>query len=179
MTTWVGGKFVLAMWLSPERGSGGLVQCPLWCLGRFNSVLLNSALLASFISLIASPITRSTFRTYSFNWHRAHSHLSHLSIISRNICPQLHEHSHSLCATCRPCPEIWQPHNKPLSEPMMVRLLTHTCITQPQWIGLDLLNDDTCPSGHISRPTQVNVSQSCFHSLNNYSSLIILYTSGG
>ena len=33
------------------------------------------------------------------------------------------------------------------------------------WIGLDLFNDDTRPSGHISRPTQVNVSQSCFHSL--------------
>ena len=37
------------------------------------------------------------------------------------------------------------------------------------WIGLDLFNDDTRPSGHISRPTQVNVSQSCFHFLNNYS----------
>ena len=37
----------------------------------------------------------------------------------------------------------------------------------------------TRPSGHFSRPTQVNVSQSCFHSLNNYSSLIILCTSGG
>ena len=34
------------------------------------------------------------------------------------------------------------------------------------WIGLDLFNDDTSPSGHISRPTQVNVSQSCFNSLN-------------
>ena len=49
--------------------------------------------------------------------------------------------------------------------------------------GLDWLDwiclTTTCPSGHISRPTQVNVSQSCFHSLNNYSSLIILYTSGG
>ena len=33
-------------------------------------------------------------------------------------------------------------------------------------IGLALFNDDTCPSGHISRPTQVNVSQSCLHSLN-------------
>ena len=33
------------------------------------------------------------------------------------------------------------------------------------WIGLDLCNDDTRPSGHISRPTQVNVSQSCFNSL--------------
>ena len=48
-----------------------------------------------------------------------------------------------------------------------------------RWIGLDLFNDDTRPSGHISRPAQVNVSQSGFHFLNNYSSLIILYTSGG
>ena len=47
------------------------------------------------------------------------------------------------------------------------------------WIGLDLFNDDTRPSGQISRPTQVKVSQSCFHSLNSYSSLIIFYTSGG
>ena len=44
-------------------------------------------------------------------------------------------------------------------------------------VGLDLFND-TRPSGHISRPTQVNVSQSCFHSLNNYSSPIILSRSG-
>ena len=34
------------------------------------------------------------------------------------------------------------------------------------WIGLDLFNG-TCPSGHISRPTHVNVSQSCLHALNN------------
>ena len=34
----------------------------------------------------------------------------------------------------------------------------------PCW--LDWINEDTRPSGHISRPTQVNVSQSCFHSLN-------------
>ena len=33
-------------------------------------------------------------------------------------------------------------------------------------VGLDLFNDDTCPEGHISRPTQVNVFQSCFNSLN-------------
>ena len=46
------------------------------------------------------------------------------------------------------------------------------------WIGLDLFNDDTCPSGHISRPTLVNVSQGCLNSLNNYSGLIILSTSG-
>ena len=32
-------------------------------------------------------------------------------------------------------------------------------------VGLDLFNEDTHPSGHISRPTHVNVFQSCFHSL--------------
>ena len=45
-------------------------------------------------------------------------------------------------------------------------------------VGLDLFND-TRLSGHISRLTQVNVSQSCFHSLNNYSSPIILSRSAG
>ena len=39
------------------------------------------------------------------------------------------------------------------------------------WIGLDLFNDDTRPSGHISHPTQVNVSQSCFYSLNKLEQL--------
>ena len=30
---------------------------------------------------------------------------------------------------------VWcWPGDKPLSEPMMVRLLTHICITQPQWV---------------------------------------------
>ena len=28
----------------------------------------------------------------------------------------------------------WRPGAKPLSEPMMVNLLTHICITQPQWV---------------------------------------------
>ena len=35
-----------------------------------------------------------------------------------------------------------------------------------QNIGLNLFNDNTCPSGHISGPTQLNVSQSCFYSPN-------------
>ena len=34
------------------------------------------------------------------------------------------------------------------------------------YLQLDLFNDDTRPPEHISRPTQVNVSQSYFHSLN-------------
>ena len=30
-----------------------------------------------------------------------------------------------------------RPGNKPLSEPMMVILLTHICVTRPQWVNLD------------------------------------------
>ena len=33
-----------------------------------------------------------------------------------------------------------QPGNKPLSETMMVRSLTHLCITQPQWVYLSMLS---------------------------------------
>ena len=33
-------------------------------------------------------------------------------------------------------------------------------------VGLDLFNDYTCPSGHISHRTHVNVSQNCCHPLN-------------
>ena len=29
----------------------------------------------------------------------------------------------------------WRPSNKPLSEPMMVSLLTHICVTRPQWVN--------------------------------------------
>ena len=29
-----------------------------------------------------------------------------------------------------------RPGNKPLSEPMIVRLPTHTCITRPQWVNI-------------------------------------------
>ena len=32
------------------------------------------------------------------------------------------------------------PGDKPLSEPMMVRLLTHICITRPQWVKLINMN---------------------------------------
>ena len=31
-----------------------------------------------------------------------------------------------------------RPGNKPLSEPMMVRLPTHICVTQPQWVNLHI-----------------------------------------
>ena len=32
-----------------------------------------------------------------------------------------------------------RPGDKPLSEPMMVRLPTHICVTRPQWVNVDLL----------------------------------------
>ena len=35
---------------------------------------------------------------------------------------------------------VWrQPGDKPLSEPMMVSLLRHICVTQPQWVNDNLL----------------------------------------
>ena len=36
-----------------------------------------------------------------------------------------------------------RPGDKPLSEPMMVSLLTHICVTRPQWVKLTLLQQ-TC-----------------------------------
>ena len=33
------------------------------------------------------------------------------------------------------------PGDKPLSEPMMVRLPTHTCVTRPQWVNSTFLNE--------------------------------------
>ena len=66
----------------------------------------------------------------------------------------------------------WQKNNR-------VVFTRNVFLLTMNWIGLDLFNDDTRPSGHItSRPTQVNVSQNCFHSLNNYSSPIILSSLG-
>ena len=32
-----------------------------------------------------------------------------------------------------------RPGDKPLSEPMLARLLTHTCVTRPQWVKLKLV----------------------------------------
>ena len=37
-----------------------------------------------------------------------------------------------------------RPGNKPLSEPMMVSLLTHICVTRPQWVNFDYGIDDKC-----------------------------------
>ena len=43
---------------------------------------------------------------------------------------------------------------------------TNTGVDYCWLVGLDLFNDDIGPSGPISHPTQVNVSQSCFNALN-------------
>ena len=34
------------------------------------------------------------------------------------------------------------PGDKPLSEPMLVRLLTHICVTRPQWVKLCICSDN-------------------------------------
>ena len=55
------------------------------------------------------------------------------------------------------------PGDKPLYEPMMVCLLTHICVTRPQWVNLIVstrhftvthayLQDDDCEEGEIKEP---------------------------
>ena len=39
-----------------------------------------------------------------------------------------------------------RPGDKPLSEPMMVSLLTHICVTRPQWINIESFTDLTLSS---------------------------------
>ena len=39
---------------------------------------------------------------------------------------------------------VWRrPGDKPLSEPMLVSLLTHICVTRPQWVNSTSRIDDT------------------------------------
>ena len=45
-----------------------------------------------------------------------------------------------------------RPGDKPLSEPMMVNLLTHLCITWPQWVNCEQVNNFTWPSWHFKSP---------------------------
>ena len=52
------------------------------------------------------------------------------------------------------------------TKPCVYSMIYNVTVPNIWLVGLDLFNDDTCPSGHISRPTQVNVSQRCFNSLN-------------
>ena len=43
-----------------------------------------------------------------------------------------------------------QPGYKPLSEPMMVSLLTHICITRPQWVKVSWYPQTSC-SAHLKK----------------------------
>ena len=48
---------------------------------------------------------------------------------------------------------VWHwPGDKPLSEPMMVRLLMHICIPWPQWVKSGELNINSPPPGQNAAP---------------------------
>ena len=49
---------------------------------------------------------------------------------------------------------------------LVSNLFTTTGHEELDWIGLHLFNDDTRPSGHISRPSQVGFSNSCLCSIH-------------
>ena len=56
-----------------------------------------------------------------------------------------------------------RPGDKPLSEPMMVRLPTHICITRPQWVNVFLQHRDELPSKNT-----MNVLQGLFCHYQRY-----------
>ena len=56
--------------------------------------------------------------------------------------------------------------DKPLSEPMMVSLLTHICITQPQWVNSLWAGD--AMSWHKSRSTLAQIMACCLTSSSHY-----------
>ena len=73
-----------------------------------------------------------------------------------------------------------RPGNKPLSEPMMVRLLTHICITQPQWVNIWLpyltplsIHWSYCSLGlsHRYMPIKIIISKSILNRSINISNL--------
>ena len=50
---------------------------------------------------------------------------------------------------------------------IFVEKKTFRCVMTKQWLDWNgFFYDGTRPSGHISRPTHLNVARSCFHSLN-------------
>ena len=103
-----------------------------------------------------------------------------LHLWAANLNPFFVAHScmaFTACCRCLSMVSRERPR-KPIARSSTKSALKMSLAIQEDWIGLDLFNDDTRPSGHISRPTQVNVSQNCFHSLNNYSSPIILSSLG-
>ena len=48
-----------------------------------------------------------------------------------------------------------RPGDKPLSEPMMIILLTHICVTRPQWVNSLWPSDTIWQHRSMSTPTQV------------------------
>ena len=114
----------------------------------------------------------------TWSWHCVVFVKSHDDDIVLYLFGHWHN-KHIVCYLCSPMVIIFYSICYMIMISLCNICLSHSRTIDLDWIGLDLFNDDTHPSGHISRPTQLNVSQSGFHSLNIYSSLIILYTSGG
>ena len=65
-----------------------------------------------------------------------------------------------------------RPGDKPLSEPMMVNLPTHICVTRPQWVkSIDIW----CHRVYISTHRNVSNRESGLHILQNWSVHPILF----
>ena len=47
---------------------------------------------------------------------------------------------------------VWRLPGKPLSEPMMVRSLTHICVTRPQWVNISFHSHQGCCSFNATCP---------------------------
>ena len=59
--------------------------------------------------------------------------------------------------------------DKPLSEPIMVSLLTHICVTRPQWVKLPIQNRHlTKPSSAKSRPLPAGLLFICEYKLLHF-----------
>ena len=153
---WAMGCFLLGFW----RKLTLLKWCyTVFCYGVLNFECICMDQLASFIVLSAPKIAVSqdrlkTFDNNTFNTLRPRQNGCHFAddtsectLLNENVwifieiylkfipkgpvndIPALIQ----IIACCRP-------DGKPLSELMMVRILTHICITQPQWLKTDLLH---------------------------------------
>ena len=58
--------------------------------------------------------------------------------------------------------------DKPLSEPMMVSLPTHICVTRPQWVNLNALGPIDAIWQHKSESTLAQVMVCCLTAPNHY-----------
>ena len=61
-----------------------------------------------------------------------------------------------------------RPGNKPLSEPVMVRLLTHICITRPQWVNIKTIIPDMEISIIKIRRLEMALRQSYLYNGNHH-----------